>query len=749
MRISKKILVSILIAIVVILGVIPTNSYAELTDEQRKLLVDNTYRLMEAARNTGVLRYSQAHRTSGVNWTKVRSHVKQTGGSMSVTLTKDDVDRVNKALTTPQREFSMTGTKYSFIPVGGDIYDTYAFDCSSLCVGMYQMSFGVTFSSVYNTAVFKAGADGNFKVTKGIKNAKPGDLLLKRTDKSGHIGIYLGDIDNDGKDEYAHAAGVTTKTKTNAAKVAISKAMADYLIKHPTQVQGHPRYEEKNVIKLEVPAEYIRNSNYKVLISQIDETTSFTHCLTYQGPVKQLQKISLDGVTTVNTGITTPSGNSSRPQTVQGEDGTTTLVLGTGTGSLNYWPADFRLDDQALKNSEGFFHKGTPAYGGYTINLTVFTWLNEKASDVYDYVVGLITGIFRMAIVGWTSIIEKYISEAISFGTEDMNKVKEPTTNEDKSTWENLKDITTATKRVTVEDIIFNAVPVLDINFFNYETAAGQDLSPNSIIYKLREAIANWYYVLRTLVIMLMLVILIYGIVRTIFTTVASDLAEAKRKLIDWVVGFIIVFVIHYFMIGVIAINNNVVEILKPGYLKTTQQENKTDSQTENNELSLYEQIRIQAYDVRALTGWAGTIMYVAMVAYLVFFIALYVKRLFILIILTIISPFVGALYAFNKKKYKLRHMGTRVCKQCINPISTCYYICSFSICCIGSCQNIYNTRFNISNLLNRIYVPSRKNIKKNIIIWLTFARRIGRKYSNSSSWVCIIYKQKENYGVS
>lgn len=651
MRIFKKFIVAICISVLLILCFIPSSAEAALSEAQRAALVKVTVDIVKNGNNNRVLRYSQKHRTSGYAWTKVRNHSPQTTAS-KVSLSKTDQDRVLQAIKEdilkryPRDEkmqaiaasLTLKKTTYICTLLGRDIYDTIAFDCSSLCSAVYNMTFGTSFDYPWTSVQFSKGAN-TYSVTSDLSTVKPGDILWRE----GHVAIYLGNYDGEGVERIAEATGIVVNSASTKAE--LSNSLAEFFIKNPKYAVEHPNYQQYQPT-LQLSDESVIDAGKQVIISTYNPS-KWKKVATYIGEVRQGKVIDVSGTTTSNDGST---NGGLTPDDVK----KTEIELGTRTGSVHYWPDNYTIEEQALSNSEGYFHKGIPAYGGYTPVVTPFNWLIENAKDVLDWFIGFITMALRIEIIGWTSIVENLISNALAVGTQDVNNSE---TEESKGL-----DIFGAvpietTNKATVEDIIFNNVPLLDINFFNFSEAAGQKLSDNSIIYKIRELIAQWYYTIRTIVILLMLVILLYNTVKVMFTTIASDKAEAKKKLIDWIVGFAIVFFIHYFMIGVIGINNQLVETLKPDTVAAEQSES-NGSITQSNEKSLYEQIRIQAYDISAVTGWAGTFMYVAMVVYLFIFLFMYVKRLFILAILTVISPCVGALYAFNKKQYGLTTWG-------------------------------------------------------------------------------------------
>ena len=79
---------------------------------------------------------------------------------------------------------------------------------------------------------------------------------------------------------------------------------------------------------------------------------------------------------------------------------------------------------------------------------------------------------------------------------------------------------------ITPYDIFFNNVKLIDINFFDFKTTAGQD----SMVYTLRKAVATWYYVMRNIAAAILLVVLIYVGIRMAIASVAQERARYKQS---------------------------------------------------------------------------------------------------------------------------------------------------------------------------------------------------------------------------
>ena len=700
MNIIKKFVLIFIIALITILGIIPSFSYGEaLNDAQRKALVDTVVKMIDAGNKSRILRYSQGHRMYGYNWRKVTQSTKQlTTGYVNLT----DADLVTvkqilmRDLDKDWDDISMPKVKAYYCNfLGDDIKDTIPFDCSSLVSAAYNMTVGTPYGNwAWNSTKYSESSEW-FEVTSDMSSVKPGDILWVK----GHVAIYLGKVRNDGKNYIAEARGFSGISKSSA--VMRQKLLA-FLSANPKYIADHPNYNKK-MPTLDLPANGVMDVTEQVVIVEYSPTR-FKKVASYVGPISAGRAIDVTNLTTTNPG----DGSGVGSDNTSGLSHDPIVLPGNNT---TVWPKDMVLEDQLLATSEGYFYKGTPTYGQYIGRISLFNWLIEGTENVLDWIIGFVTYAFKAVLIGWTAIMENVISNILNFGitnettqtaalseTAVLTKVsvgalvaykeeeaisKSELTpvatladngNASSSTTQNNKptvtqnsdiDASETKKKITIEDVLYNRVPVLDINFFDFENAGGQKLEEGSLLYKVRETIASWYYVIRMAVIMGMLVVLLYLAIK-IAISVPTQKAEYKEKLIDWLVGFIIVFSIHYFMLLIINVNNQIVKTLDPVItasttVNTPQIETGTNSNvttTNDGQTSLYEAIRIQAYDIKATTGLTATIMYMALVVFLIRFIIFYAKRMFILAVLTVISPIMGLLYSINKKKYRIGDWG-------------------------------------------------------------------------------------------
>ena len=95
----------------------------------------------------------------------------------------------------------------------------------------------------------------------------------------------------------------------------------------------------------------------------------------------------------------------------------------------------------------------------------------------------------------------------------------------------------------TIEGIVFNRYELFNINFFDYKE---NDTSVNNL---LRKNVAQWYYALRNIAIVGSLFVLIYIGIRMAISTLASDKAKYKKMFVNWVISFVLIFIMHYIVI--------------------------------------------------------------------------------------------------------------------------------------------------------------------------------------------------------
>lgn len=368
-----------------------------------------------------------------------------------------------------------------------------------------------------------------------------------------------------------------------------------------------------------------------------------------------------------------------------------------------------------LKEGE-FYYSGT-TQGTYVLSEGIFSWLLDNLGMIADWILGLMTMGPRMVFVGWAALIEKLLTWTLeqTAGVNNAGGFVVDSTD--------VTAIGDSSGNVTVQAIVYNQVPLFDINFFNLEfdrTVSGtghklncktcgrtceeccqiadeskvgtseasatcvgdckcDDNETNTpcdscdayiknlqaedpMVIKIRQAVALWYSVIRLLAMVAMLIVLIAIGIKMALSTIASEKAVYKRMFVDWVVGMIILFSIHYIMIFVININETMVNTIKETansvnktqlkYVtagKEGEEEGTQEVSDEEIEISIYEEIRTRAYEPKLSIGLTGMLMYMTLIYFAVRYSLVYLKRYLTVIVLALMAPPVGVAYALQK----------------------------------------------------------------------------------------------------
>ena len=352
--------------------------------------------------------------------------------------------------------------------------------------------------------------------------------------------------------------------------------------------------------------------------------------------------------------------------------------------------------------AEGEFYYAGTTKGTYTVTENIFEWLLNNLGQIVDWILGLLTMAFRMSFVGWGTIFEWMLTSTLesTTGATYLDEALDAT---------NVTSANDSSQNVTVEAIVYNNVPLFDINFFNFEvdknrTGTGRDLTKlicekcekkydaentgpdicsctekeckcvacktrrimqvaatdpdyKSVVTLIKETVAEWFYVMRYIAVAAMLLILVAIGIKIAISTLASEKAVYKRMLMDWFVGMIFLFFIEYIMLFFINLNDVMVTTIED-YAKSeesiaaqvTKVEFGDDEKTNRDlEIGVYDAARTRAYDPKLINGTTGMILYLTLVVFAWRFSWMYLKRYFTLIILTLMGPAVAFAYAIQK----------------------------------------------------------------------------------------------------
>lgn len=342
-------------------------------------------------------------------------------------------------------------------------------------------------------------------------------------------------------------------------------------------------------------------------------------------------------------------------------------------------------ENLSIYDENGFIYSGVAKIEGYKGSEPFGKWIISMLGEVLDYLIGILTLGTRIVVVGWTAIVERFIvdgivnsvtgvtDERVDDWQKDPSKIdeidRELAENQTQETTSqatgqpgdegyisegmqavadiggNVQLRTSSEANVTIENIVYNKIPILDINLFNMESAGGAIVDKDGVIYTIKTNVAAWYYLFRILAVIIMLLILIYLGIQIALTSATEKKAVYKQMLVSWLGGFIIIFAISYILYGIIELNETFISWVIPKY-------------EDGTEISLYESVRSKAYELKATSGFAGMTMYIILVYYGIRFLLVYFKRFLTVTILALLSPFIGVAYALEKVNKKGRGKG-------------------------------------------------------------------------------------------
>jgi hypothetical protein len=154
------------------------------------------------------------------------------------------------------------------------------------------------------------------------------------------------------------------------------------------------------------------------------------------------------------------------------------------------------------------------------------------------------------------------------------------------------------------------------------------------------DVLIKMYYIIRNIALVLFMSVLIYVGIKIVLTSTSSkDKAKYKVMLKDWAIGLLLLFVLHFIMIGIATISTKFVDIFSNMVLG------------DDNTDVLFCTIRKTVNDYSGVKRIGYTLMYLVMIIYTIMFTIQYIKRLLHVIFLTLVAPFVALMYPIDKMK--------------------------------------------------------------------------------------------------
>lgn len=101
--------------------------------------------------------------------------------------------------------------------------------------------------------------------------------------------------------------------------------------------------------------------------------------------------------------------------------------------------------------------------------------------------------------------------------------------------------------------ILYNAVPMLDVNFLNPDS--------NSMVSQMDTIIKKTYYTIFSLALAFFGVAVVVMAIRLAISSIAEEKAKYKSAITNWLMAVVLLFTMHYFMSFIFYLNESVVEL--------------------------------------------------------------------------------------------------------------------------------------------------------------------------------------------
>lgn len=278
---------------------------------------------------------------------------------------------------------------------------------------------------------------------------------------------------------------------------------------------------------------------------------------------------------------------------------------------------------------------------------------------------------------------------------------------------------------VCPEYIFENRIPLLDANFVNpgqYIQGGNSNNKTTGTITggALKTVIASWYRAFRNIAIVGLLSILVYIGIRILLGSTSQDKAKYKERLVDWLVGLCLVFVMHYIMAGTMMITENITYMLSKS-IDSTQYDvvvtGKLTSDGAKDTVSVKENltgyVRLMAQTDNLSDSFAYTLLYIIMIIFTIMFLITYIKRVLYMAFFTMIAPLVAMTYPLDKIADGKAQGFTMWFKEyMMNALIQPVHLILYSVF-VGSAAELAKSNLIYSIVAIAFLLPAEKFIKK------------------------------------
>lgn len=188
------------------------------------------------------------------------------------------------------------------------------------------------------------------------------------------------------------------------------------------------------------------------------------------------------------------------------------------------------------------------------------------------------------------------------------------------------------------EEIFSGQVEFLNINFFRKVT---DNTTPWA---KIRSTVVAWYKAIRMIAIVALLSVLIYIGIKIILSANSTEKAKYKEMLISWFIAVVLLFTMQYIMSFIVNVIEQISQMLKgvTGNIKVN-----FNGETFTTNLIGLARFKMQQQQFSSKLGYF--MLYIGLVVFTFKFTFVYLKRLLVMVFLTLIAPIVAITYPIEK----------------------------------------------------------------------------------------------------
>lgn len=193
--------------------------------------------------------------------------------------------------------------------------------------------------------------------------------------------------------------------------------------------------------------------------------------------------------------------------------------------------------------------------------------------------------------------------------------------------------LTNSLTTLSIEDYIFNKAELTSLRVFTGSSGTAETA-------QFYEFVSQWFTMMMKVAIVIQLLIFIYIIIVTIIKSIRQDPkrdSEVKVMLKDFLLGVIILVGMSVFVITMLTLNNTIVDLLAKG-LKADKLRTATNL------------ILLGVFDVSIAIGTTNLILYIIITTMGLIFFFHYLRRLFKVSFLIIISPLVATTFSIDRR---------------------------------------------------------------------------------------------------